>query len=289
MRDVLDDDLAELYPMRGSDDVRLARLREQLFAEEPKPRSRRWIGIAAAAAAVVMIAGLVVTLRPSSRDAPATMPTIPATSLLEAATMLETAEKPAAKYQHITYVLWELMSGASFGDANYGSTVVEFKFDVWLPTAPGQTVVISRKPTGQRRPLGGNPPPADRTVELANIPDLWDSFCAATPCKEESLRQSLPADPVKKLKSASAALLSPFTTNEEKAALYRTLAQSPEIRWDNGTLSVDGGLTQFTVDPATGRVSGMRELNPWQNTSLPDGVVPRSVTITYEWTDQRPS
>ncbi|WP_086661717.1 hypothetical protein [Lentzea kentuckyensis] len=289
MRDVLDDDLAELYPVRPADDVRMARLREQLFAGEPAPRSRRWIGIAAAAVAVMVIAGLVVTLRPASRDAPATLPTIPATSLLEAATMLETAEKPTAKYQHITYLLWEFMSGAAFGDPNYGSVAAEFRFDVWLPTAPGQTVVISRKLTGQRRMVGGNPPPADRTIDLANIPDLWDSFCAATPCKEDSLAQPLPPDPAKKLKAASAALLSPFTTNEEKAALYRTLAQSPEIRWNDGKLSVDGSLTEFTIDPATGRVSGMRELNPWQNPSLPEGIVPRSVTVTYEWTDQRPS
>ena len=67
MRDLLDDDLAELYPVRAADDVRLARLREGLFAEQPKRRSRSWIGMAAAAVAVMMIAGLVVFLRPADR------------------------------------------------------------------------------------------------------------------------------------------------------------------------------------------------------------------------------
>src|SRR5688572_29364346 len=103
MRDLLDDDLAELYSVRGADDARLARIREQLFTEKPKRRSTRWVGIAAAAVAVVMIAGLVVFLRPAHRDAPATMPTTPATSLLEAATLLENAEKPTARYRHVTY------------------------------------------------------------------------------------------------------------------------------------------------------------------------------------------
>jgi hypothetical protein len=289
MRDLLDDDLAELYPVRGSDDVRLARLREQLFTEVPKRRSRTWVGIAAAAVAVVMITGLVVALRPAHRDAPATMPTTPATSLQEAATMLEMAEKPTSKYQHITYRVSQVVSAVSFdGTSGIGSTEVEFEYDVWLPTGPGEMVVIFRRDTGYRRAISGVQPPPGKTLSTERSPRLWDTFCAATPCREQSVATPLPADPKQRLQAASTQLISPFTTNEEKALLYRTLAQSPEIRWDNGKVSVEGGRFQFTVDPATGRVTGMEEVRA-ADSGLPEGVSPQTVTITYEWTDQRPS
>ncbi|GGU70903.1 hypothetical protein [Lentzea flava] len=288
MRDVLDDDLAELYPVRGADDVRLARLREQLFAEKPVRRSPRWAGIAAAAVAVIMITGLVVFLRPAHRDAPATMPSTPATSLAEAATLLELAEQPTARYQHITYRLREVATAASFGLDQVGWTLVELEYDVWLPTAKGETVFIFRRETGQRQPISGAQPRPEQKLSTISFPQLWTSFCAATPCKEESVSKPLPADPKQKLLAASPALLSPFTTNEEKAALYRVLAESPEIRWDNGRLSVDGNLLQFVIDPATGRVTGTEEVAT-ASSQLPKGMPPQSMTITYEWTDQRPS
>lgn len=281
MRDLLDDDLAELYAVRPADDVRLARLREQLFTEKPERRSRNWVGIAAAAVAVVMITGLVVFLRPAHRDAPATLPHAPATSLQEAATLLELAEKPTAKYQHTTYRIWDEMSTAVFGVNEPGKTLVEFEYDAWLPTRPGEMVVVFRRETGRRRPLGGAQPRPDQTVASLSLPYLWTSFCAATPCKEESISVPLPTDPKQMLQAASPRLLSPFTTNEEKAALYRALAQSPEIRWNDGKVSVEGGLLQFTIDPATGRVTGMEESVA--------ASTPMTVTMTYEWTDQRPS
>lgn len=289
MRDVLDDDLAELYPVRGADDVRLARLREQLFAQKPVRRVQRWAGVAAAAVAVVMITGLVVLLRPAGRDAPATMPRTPAASLAEAATLLELAEKPTAKYQHITYRTQVVASAATFGLAEPGTTLIGIEYDVWLPTAPDEMVVIFRREFGQRQALSGVQPRPEQTVSAVNFPLLWSTFCAATPCKEESLATPLPADPRQKLLAASPRLLSPFTTNEEKAALYRTLAESPEIRWDNGRLSVEGSAVQFVIDPATGLVTGKEEVRPDEpgpgNSSAP----PQAVTITYEWTDQRPS
>jgi hypothetical protein len=290
MRDVLDDDLAELYAVRPADDVRLARLREQLFAEKPQRRSRSWMGIAAAAVAVVMITGLVVLLRPAHRDAPATMPHTPATSLTEAATLLETAERPAARYQHITYRIWEVVSTTAFGTSDIvtGSVLTEFEYDAWVPTRPGEMVFTFRRETGQRRPVSGVQPQPDQTVSTMNFPQLWTTFCAATPCQEESISAPLPVDPKSRLQAVAPRLLSPFTTNEEKAALYRTLAQSPEIRWDNGKVSVEGGLAGFTIDPATGRVTGMDETRA-ETSPLPEGTLPRSVTVTYEWTDQRPS
>ncbi|GAB2849617.1 hypothetical protein [Lentzea nigeriaca] len=288
MRDVLDDDLAELYPVRGADDVRLARLREQLFTEKPVRRAPRWAGIAAAAVAVMMITGLVVLLRPAQRDAPATMPHAPAESLQEAATLLELAEQPAARYQHITYRLREVATAASFGLESVGRTLVELEYDVWLPTGKGEMVVIFRRETGQRQPISGAQPRPDQKLSTMIFPQLWTSFCAATPCKEESISTPLPADPKQKLLAASPGLLSPFTTNEEKAALYRKLAESPGIRWNNGRLSVDGLVLQFLVDPATGRVTGTEEVAT-ESAQLPQGMPPQTVTITYEWTDQRPS
>ncbi|HUQ55861.1 hypothetical protein [Lentzea sp.] len=285
MRDVLDDDLAELYPVRGSDDVRLARLREQLFAEKPRPRSYRWVGIAAAAVAVVMITGLVVLLRPASRDAPATMPTAPATSLQEAATLLEVAGKPSARYKRVKYRIWEVRGA---GDP-FTASAVEFEFDVWLPTAPGEMVVIYRRFTGGHRLVAGADRPArDVVPEDYRGPVLWSSFCASTPCEEETANQSMGTDPLQMLETASPAMLSPFTTNEEKAALYRRLAESPQIRWDGGKVSADGGKTVFTIDPATGQVSGSEQRKAI-DARIPADTVTTSVTITYEWTDQRPS
>lgn len=288
MRDLLDDDLAELYPVRPADDVRLARIREQLFTEQPKRRSRSWVGIAAAAVAVVMITGLVVLLRPASRDAPATMPHAPATSLTEAASLLELGQ-PTAKYRHIRYLVWQTYSIAN--GAKFSAGALEYQIDVWLPVAPDEMVLIYRNFTGGRRQVAGEqwslndlqPPDGYRG------PVLWGSFCAATPCKEDSLKLPLGTIPAKNLEIASSALLSPFTTNEEKAGLYRKLAESPEIRWDNGTVSTEGGQYRFTIDPATGEVSGFEERRPTQENRLPDGVVTMSGTITYEWTDQRPS
>ncbi len=94
---------------RAADDVRLARLREGLFAEQPKRRPRGWIGTAAAAVAVMMIAGLVVFVRPADRTTPAVMPVAPATSLSEAAALLEVSQDPPAKYRHTRYQIWQTL------------------------------------------------------------------------------------------------------------------------------------------------------------------------------------
>jgi hypothetical protein len=289
MRDVLDDDLAELYAVRGADDVRLARLREQLFAEKPAPRSRRWVGVAAVVTAVVMITGLVVLLRPVSRDAPATLPVAPATSLLEAATMLETAERPTAKYRHVKYTIWQTMTFPvpNTDDETGGS--FEFEVDVWVPVAQGELVNVFRRYTGNMRPAPGlRQPGPDLVVQDSWAPKLWSTFCASTPCRETSVSEPLPADPRGKLESAAARLLSPYTTNEEKAATYRELAASPEIRWDDGNLTVEGASATFRIDPATGEVVGFTQdrIEPSYRVSGTDA---KTGTISWEWTDQRPS
>lgn len=287
MRDLLDDDLAELYPVRPADDVRLARLRAQLFTEAPKRRSPRWVGIAAAALAVVMITGLVVFLRPVRLDAPATMPAAPATSLTEAAALLELTVNPPAKYKHVRYLVWQALGIGTPGSPQWAAARIEFQIDVWVPTAPGGTVVIHRRQTGQTQPIAGANLGGITTPDDAG-PTLWGTFCSATPCKEKSLALPLPDAPRRKLEGASSRLLSPYTTDEEKAATYRELASSPGVRWDNGKVSADGNRTSFTIDPATGQVTGSVELKP-EGSLLPDGTTYLEVTMTTDWTDQRPS
>ncbi|MCP2250643.1 hypothetical protein [Lentzea aerocolonigenes] len=291
MRDLLDDDIAELYPVRGSDDVRLARLREQLFTEAPKRRpSRNWVGIAAAVVAVVMITGLVVLLRPAHRDAPATMPVTPATSLQEAATILELAEKPTAKYRHLKYVIWQTITVNQVeAKVAFGATALEFEINVWVPSTNGGVVVIYRKFTGRSRPVAGLQESIERLAQMGdNGPRLWGTFCSATPCKETSLALPLPVDPAQRMEAASSRLLSPFTTNEELAATYRELAATPGIHWENGKVWADGARTSFTIDPATGRVTGSVQDKP-AGSPLPDGTASMTVDVTNEWTDRSPN
>ncbi|MEV6237239.1 hypothetical protein [Lentzea sp. NPDC051838] len=289
MRDVLDDDLAELYTVRPADDVRLARLREQLFFQQPKRRGRRWIGIAAAVAGVVLVAGLVVYLRPAPHDAPvATMPVAPATSLSEAAGLLEMSAEPRGKYRHIKYNAWQTYSTGEPGTATWGATQFEFETDVWLPVAQGQVPLVNRRATGAERAIGGVQKPADHYLGKADKgPGLWQTLCTHTPCHEVSMLNPLPVQPAEKLDSATETLMSPYTTNQEKAVLYRQLAAAPEIRYDNGAVTTDGP-TSFTLDPATGELAGVEQRVSSPRT-LPAGTVTLSVTITYEWTDQRPS
>lgn len=288
MRDVLDDDLAELYPVRDGDDVRLARLREQLFAERPQPRSRRWIGVAAAVVAVVLITGLVVFLRPE-RFTPdvAEMPTAPATSLAEAATLLERSQ-PRGRYRHIRYETWETFTT----NAQAATTAVQAEYltEVWLPTAEGQPVQTRRSATGRTRAVAGVPEtPGFTPSRVYTGPPMWGTVCPTTPCYETSLLNPLSQEPRETLESASSALLSPFTTTDKKAALYRQLAAVDGLRYDNGTVSADGSEASFTLDPATGEVTGYQERQVFAGGALPAGTPLLSTSVTYEWTDQRPS
>ena len=77
--------------------------------------------------------------------------------------------------------------------------------------------------------------------------------------------------------------MSPFTKNEEKAAIYRRLAETPEIRWDNGTLTTDGTSMKVTIDPTTGRISAA------EDPAILNSYGKASVTISYDWVAQRPS
>ena len=287
MRDLLDDDLAELYPVRSTeDDVRLARLREQLFAEPPKRRSVAWAGIAAAVVAVVMIAGLVMYLRPK-HDAPvAEMPTAPATSLVEAAALLDIAQ-PRGAYRHIRYENWETVSFV-LPDNNWGAMQVEFTIDVWLPTAKSQRVEIRRKATGRQRPIPGVAPGEADLGKVYTGPTLWDTTCPMTPCHETSLLNPLNPDPRETLYSGWSALLSPYTSKDRKAALYRELSAIPGMRYDNGAVSADGSKASFTIDPRTGEIVGAEQRKTVGDSRLPAGAPLMSVTISYEWTDKVP-
>lgn len=288
MRDVLDDDLAELYPVRGDDDVRLARLREQLFAEKPQSRSRRWIGMAAAVVTVVLIAGLVVYLRPV-RPVPdvGELPGSPAISLAEAATRLAQAE-PRGKFRHFRYEVWQTHTDR-IGDI-WHAAQLEFTVEVWLPVANGQQVRTERRVTGRQRPIPGIPeaPPVGLTMTYIG-PQLWATNCPTTPCNETSLLDPVSLIPKETINSVSAALLSPFTSNDRKAAIYRELAAIPEVRYDNGSVSAAGGKAAFTLDPVTGDVTGYEERETVAENRLPVGTVQLSVAVSSEWTDQRPS
>jgi hypothetical protein len=287
MRDLLDDDLAELYPVRSTeDDVRLARLREQLFAEPPRRRSRAWAGIAAAVIGVVMIAGLVVHLRPKHETPVAEMPTAPATSLLEAAALLDLAQ-PRGAYRHIRYENWETVSFV-LPDQNWGAMQVEFTIDVWLPTAKGQRVETRRKATGRQRPIPGVTPGEADLGRVYTGPTLWDTTCPTTPCHETSLLNPLSPEPRETLGSGWQALLSPFTTGDRKAALYRGLAAIPGIRYDNGVVSAEGGDTVFTIDPKSGEIVGAEKRKLVGDSRLPAGAPLMSVTMSYDWTDRVP-
>ncbi|GLY54205.1 hypothetical protein [Lentzea sp. NBRC 102530] len=288
MRDVLDDDLAELYPARGTDDVRLARLREQLFAEKPQPRSRRWIGIAAAAAAVVVIAGLVVFLRPAPFvEEPAEMPGAPATSLVEASNLIKMA-KPRGKVRHVRYEIWETFTDRI--DGVWHAAQLEFSVEVWLPVADGQKVRVERKPTGRQRALPGIPesPPVRLEAQYSG-PPLWATNCPVTPCNETSLLYPVSRDPGETISSVSSAVLSPFTPNDRKAEVYRELATLDGVQWVDGSVFVSGGKASLRIDPATGEAVGyeVRETVPYNR--MPIGTVLLSVSVARDWTDQRPS
>jgi hypothetical protein len=289
MRDLLDDDLAELYSVRPVDETRLDRLREQLFAEPPKRRWRGHLGMAAAAVVVVLIAGLVVFLRPGRFDTPvAELPTAPATSLTEAATLLELSE-PRGRYRHITYETWQTMT-LQLPDKSWAAAQVGFVVEVWLPTAKGQKVQIHRRPANRQRAIPGIPEAPAFDVSLVYTgPPLWRTVCPTTPCNETSLLDPVSQKPLETLGSASSQLLSPFTTSDRKAALYRELATIPGMRYDNGAVSVEGSKTSYTIDPKTGEIIGSEERQVSTNAQVPAGTPMVSITVTYEWTDQRPS
>ncbi len=295
MRDLLDDDLAELYPLRQTEeDLRLARMRQKLFTEPRKRRVPAWAGVAAAAAAVVLVAGLVVLVRPGSHDAPvATLPTAPVTSLVEAAGVLEVSAEPLGRYRHIRYVSWVPATVGKPGMADWGVTQLEYQTDMYLPTGKGENTVSHTRLTGNHRPVTGVQQPQDLLERAKDQqgPELWTTLCTHTPCHEASLLTPLPSNPALKLRSATTTLTSPYTTNQEKAALYRRLATDPAVRWDNGTVTIDGGTTTLRIDLATGEVAGYEERNPSVlfGRSLPPGTVTLDVSITYGWTDQRPS
>ncbi|MFD4673983.1 hypothetical protein ACFWNN_29990 [Lentzea sp. NPDC058450] len=287
MRDVLDDDLAELYPARGTDDVRLARLREQLFVEKPQPKSRRWVGIAAAAVAVVVIAGLVVYLRPDRVEEPAEMPGAPATSLTEAAKLIRDAQ-PKGRLRHSRYEIWQTYTDKI--DGVWHAAQVEFGVEVWLPVADGQKTRVDRRPTGRQRALPGIPemPPIEPSAQYSG-PALWGTNCPVTPCNETSLLYPVSRDPGETISSVSSAVLSPFTPNDRKAQIYGELATLDGVQWADGSVFVGGGKASFTVDPATGDVAGYEERENVPENRLPIGTVLLSVTVTRDWTDQRPS
>ena len=234
-----------------------------------------------------MITGLVVFVRPE-RFTPdvAEMPTAPATSLTEAATLLERSQ-PRGKYRHIRYETWETYS--AIVDDVSTAMQSEFLVEVWLPVAEGQPVRTDRRPTGRTRTVPGvEPTPEFSVSSVYTGPLMWGTVCPTTPCFETSLLNPLSLDPGGPLSSASAALLSPFTTNDKKAALYRQLSAIAGVRYDNGKVTGDGSKASFTLDPSTGLVTGYEERQVTPGT-LPAGTVLLSASITYEWTDQRPS
>ncbi|KOV84957.1 hypothetical protein [Nocardia sp. NRRL S-836] len=295
MRDLLDDDLAELYPLRQTEeDLRLARMRERLFAQPRKRRVPAWAGVAAAAVAVLLVAGLVVFVRPGDHDAPAaTMPTAPATSLVEAAGILEVSAEPLGRYRHIRYVSWVPVTTGSLGKSNWGATQLEYQTDMYLPSAKGENTVAHTRLTGNHRPIAGVQQPVELLEREVNKqgPALWTTLCTHTPCHEVTVTAPLATDPALKVRSAAATLISPYTTNREKAELYRRLAGDPAVRWDDGKVWIDGGTTTLRVDPVTGEVAGFEVRDPADPvvSSLPPGTPVLDVSITYGWTDQRPS
>lgn len=284
MRDDVAYDISELYPERPVDDLHLARLRRRIFDEPPRQRrSREWTGAAAAAVVAVLIGSFVLLQRgpdPFQTGAPLG-------SLWEAADRLEESGPPAGKYRHLHYTIWETMV-VEHGDDTWQADAREYAFDVWLPTENGQEVTFWKLYTGRTRQIAGQHPVGEESFDMLETPILWGTHCATTPCREKSFDLPLTVDPKTKLDSASSRLLSPFSTNREKAATFRELASEPAIRYSDGTVAVDGGKTRFTIDPGTGQVTGSeeRQVGPGR---LPEGTVRRSVTITEEWTDQRPS
>ncbi|MGI5501146.1 hypothetical protein [Lentzea sp. CA-135723] len=281
MRDVLDNDLAELYPLREADDLRLARLREQLFAE--RPRSRRWVGAAAVFVAVMLITGLVVYLRPAR---PADMAS-PATSLTEAAELL-TRATPQGAVKHLRYEIWRTAVSLT-GDP--GAEQVEYRLEVWLPVEDGQKPRVDFEPTGRRRALPGFPEMSREAVQ-AQASSTMISFvgppCSLTPCSVPD--PIIPASRLwgEAIKSASSPLLAPFASNNRKAEIYRDLATLDAVRWVDGSVFIEGGTGTISIDPTTGDVSGYEERGTYGG-YLPVGTVVQSVKVTTDWTDQRPS
>lgn len=292
MRDDVTIELSELYPEREVDDLHLARLRRRILDEPPQRRRRppKWLGAAAAVVVAALIGTFVASQRPPIDPVQSGAPV---RSLWEAADRLQqTADRleewgmPEEKYRHLHYTIWQTTVIES--DGKWQADQREYVIDVWLPTDDGEEVTVDKHPTGNVRHIAGEKLIDPEAVHFTETPPLWGTQCEKTPCHEDSVDQPLSVDPKTKLADASSRLLSPFTTNEEKAGTFRELASVPAIRYEDGRISVDGGKTRFTIDPGTGQVTGSEEVQVGPG-RLPEGSVLRSITVTEEWTDQRPS
>lgn len=289
------------------------------------PLPRKWLLrspprrlIASAAAAVVLAAGLLF-VQAARPDSPVPAASAAAT-LKAAADNINTVDEPIepGQYRYIASRSWGLahyltahLDPDAEPDANPRRFAAqeEWKYQEWVPAAPGQPCVLRYQSTGNREwVLGDEESAKEAGIEL-RAPESKEE---SKPCDGEPWTRypsaeflaSLPRDPHQLydllrempmpvamseanwvMNRAVTTLVSGRAPADLRAALYRALALLPGLQVTEQVANLDGhqgtalGLTEYGVrhdliiDPATGQFIGERMVYVSDEFDVPPGTV----------------